>query len=753
MQTELLAPAGDKEAAYSAFYFGADAIYLGLKHFSARAEAVNFSKDDLDEVTAYAHTLNKKVYVALNTLMQESELSLLMDTLQTCADCHVDAIIVQDLGVARLVKKCFPQLALHGSTQMAIHNLAGALALKKMGFERVVLARELTLNEIKHIQEGADIEIEVFVHGALCYSYSGLCSFSSLTTSRSANRGKCVYSCRDTFQLNERQYHPFSMKDLALEKDVLKLKGISLKIEGRKKNALYVGAVTDYYRRILDTGKTDISLSDNLKQIFARPWTKLHFNSKSKDVIEPDYVGHRGLLLGQVEKVFNQQITFKPSQAVARYDGLQIDLQGVEKPFGFSVENLLVGGKRVFEAAAHQTITVTLPPNSPFIKKGCPVYLSSSTRVKGSYAYTKPKPGAYKNKTPISVSLFITPTEIIACCGEKTASISGSFTSANQPEKVTAAVQSCFEKTGETPVFLDELIVHNKDNLFAPVSVLNEVRRALYEQMEFKKTTPDLPVANLTKQTSKAPKWCIKTDQPTALVGVDLTRIDSLIIEITPQTTLDDLLALPADKITLALPTIIRNPLTYQKIIDMCYQAGFTSWQIGNLGGLMLLPKKANISFDNTIGMLNSQAIAYAFELGAQGITFSVEDTSENITRLSHLTNKTSLVIYQDIPLFLSANCVRENECHDCNHQKMTLPLSNGKDKFELVSKDCLTTVVKETPFYIAPLVQDIPVDTLRLDFCVRTYTTETISRILSAAQNGTPLKNAFSGNFKKKFA
>ena len=271
MKTELLAPAGDIEAAYSAFYYGADAVYLGLRQFSARAEAVNFAPEELDEITAYAHANGKKVYVTVNTVIQENELPNLIEVLKVCDKYRVDAVIVQDLGVARLVRQSFPNLELHASTQMAVHNLSGALALKKIGFRRVVLARELSLNEIQYIKNESGLEIEVFVHGALCYSYSGLCLFSSLTTGRSANRGKCVYSCRDIFRLNGRQYHPFSMKDMALEKDVLKLEGISLKIEGRKKNALYVGAVTDYYRRILDTGKINIGLTDNLKQIFARP--------------------------------------------------------------------------------------------------------------------------------------------------------------------------------------------------------------------------------------------------------------------------------------------------------------------------------------------------------------------------------------------------------------------------------------------------------------------------------------------------
>lgn len=753
MQTELLAPAGDKEAAYSAFYFGADAVYLGLRQFSARAQAINFSKEDLDEITAYAHFNGKKVYVALNTLMQENELPALMESLQVCSDCQVDALIVQDLGTARLVKKCFPHLPLHGSTQMAVHNLAGVKALKKMGFERVVLARELTLNEIKHIQEECDIELEVFIHGALCYSYSGLCSFSSLMTSRSANRGKCVYSCRDTFQLNNRTYHPFSMKDLALEKEVLKLKGLSLKIEGRKKNALYVGAVTDYYRRILDTGKADISLSDNLKQIFARPWTKLHFFGKNKDVIEPDYVGHRGLFIGTIEKVFNQQITFRPNQPIARYDGLQIDLPGIEKPFGFSAENLFVGGKRVYEVNAHQSVTISLPTHSPFIKKGSSIYLSSSTRVKGAYPYTKPKSGMFKNKKGIQVSLFVSTEEIIACCEEYSAKKTGPFSSAQNKDKLKKTFQTCFDKTGENPFELKELIIHNPQNLFIPVSLLNDLRRDLYKQLNFSNRIPALAPTTLNYSSAQIPQWQIKTDQPHLLKEVDLTKIDSFIIEISPQITLEDIAHLPAEKVIFSLPTIIRNPSVFQKIIDSFYQRGFSRWQISNIGGLSLLPKKADIFFDNQISIMNSQAIAYAFELGAKGITFSVEDTAENIEKIARMTNKTTLVIYQDIPLFLSTNCVRPCTCSECTHQPLNLPLSNGKERFVLLSKNCLTAVVKETPFYIGPEAKEIPVDIFRLDFCLKTYTSAEINKIISAAQKGLSLPHTFTGNFKKKFA
>ncbi len=197
---ELLSPAGDIESGYGAFAYGADAVYLGLKKFSARATALNFTKEQLIDFTGYAHSLGKKVYVTLNTLLQSKELEEVYESLNACLEAKVDALIIQDLGLAVLVKRDFPELALHASTQMAVHNLAGAVSLKKAGFSRVVLARELSLSEIREISENAGVETEVFIHGALCYSYSGLCLFSSMMTGKSANRGKCTYPCRLFFE-------------------------------------------------------------------------------------------------------------------------------------------------------------------------------------------------------------------------------------------------------------------------------------------------------------------------------------------------------------------------------------------------------------------------------------------------------------------------------------------------------------------------------------------------------------------------
>ena len=257
---ELLSPAGNFAIARAAFAAGADAVYCGLKDFSARAFADNFSFDELRDLLRVAHAQGKKVYVTFNTVLDEADVERAVRTLARLDDLRPDALIVQDLGVARLCQRHFPELALHASTQLVAHNLEGVLAMRELGFSRVVLARELSLAEIESIVHRCGVEIEVFIHGALCYSVSGLCLFSAMENGRSGNRGQCAYCCRQDFSCEplstsrESRIHPFSMKDLRLGGDVAKLAAVgvaSLKIEGRMKSETYVASVTRYYRQLL----------------------------------------------------------------------------------------------------------------------------------------------------------------------------------------------------------------------------------------------------------------------------------------------------------------------------------------------------------------------------------------------------------------------------------------------------------------------------------------------------------------------
>lgn len=257
MSVELLAPAGNMECLKSAVINGADAVYLAGRNFGARSYADNFNIEEIEEAVNFCHLRGKAVYVTVNTLVLDREIEELLGYLGFLYEIGVDGVIVQDLGVADIVLKHFPKMSVHGSTQMTVHNLEGVLYLEKIGFKRVVLSRELSFEEIKYIKENSEIEIEIFIHGALCMSYSGQCLMSSFFGGRSGNRGKCAQPCRLLYsgEVTGEKKNLLSLKDLCGAEYVQALNDIgvaSLKIEGRMKGTDYVSAVTGVYRRIID---------------------------------------------------------------------------------------------------------------------------------------------------------------------------------------------------------------------------------------------------------------------------------------------------------------------------------------------------------------------------------------------------------------------------------------------------------------------------------------------------------------------
>ena len=270
---EILAPAGSMESVIAATRSGADAVYIGAKDFSARASAENFSIDEIRSVCSYCRERGVKVYLTLNTLIFDDELR---DALALCQDAYkagIDAVIVQDLGLAALIKKSMPSLPLHASTQLSVHTPEGAKALEDLGFKRVVLSRELSKAEIKEIADATDIELEVFVHGALCMSVSGQCYFSAMLGSRSGNRGRCAQPCRLPFKLKGGNGYALSLKDSSLCNYLKELEAMgvkSAKIEGRMKRPEYVSAAVRACREGLDNGKVSEKTAETLKSVFSR---------------------------------------------------------------------------------------------------------------------------------------------------------------------------------------------------------------------------------------------------------------------------------------------------------------------------------------------------------------------------------------------------------------------------------------------------------------------------------------------------
>lgn len=659
-QVELLSPAGGPDAGYAAFHFGADAIYLGLKKFSARAEAENFTLEEVDAVTAYAHSLTppRRVFVTINTVIRQDELKELVEVLVHLEDIGVDAVILQDFGVFHAIKEHFPRIQCHGSTQMAVHNRAGAEALKRLGFHRVVLARELTFEEVRDITKTSGIETEVFIHGALCYSYSGLCLFSSQTLGRSGNRGKCAYSCRDSYEVEGAPLtlrdgsavkrdpttgFPFSMKDLALPDHLpaLRAAGVScFKIEGRKKSPLYVATTTDYYRRLLNGTLADEDRPDieaDLQTVFSRPWTRLFVQShKDKEVADRDTVGHRGTLIGNIESVRRQpgqpaRLRFHTDRALQKHDGLQVDLPNLGKPFGFAIDRLyLVEGKKareVFDAPADSTVEVELPRDYPHLPENAPVYCSSSQDVKQRYHFDKPKDGKFHRLVPLHVEGQLAQdglTLLAWIAGprgehiEATRQLDGPFSAAQDVGAMDQAVRGAFQRLGQSIFHLGSLTWQNPANGFIPVSRLNGLRRELVEELQTKRERAlhqrieqmeqvlVTPKETQEKATSASFLWSLKVDRIdflNALEDADWNGLDEVTIDVTrdhPHLLEEKLAALEArigrDRIRLALPPLTRawEEKGLVRKIEQLREAGWNRWEAANVSAWTYLHLNPN---------------------------------------------------------------------------------------------------------------------------------------------------------------
>ncbi len=325
---ELAIPAGSLENALVAFRNGADAVYFGMKDFSARKAAVNFSLEDLAKIKRFSFDNGKKIYVTVNTLVDDSNLQNAFQLLKQIEYYRPDGIIIQDLGLVEMIRENFPHLPLHGSTQLAIHNISGVKALRDLGFKRVVLSRELSLKEISAIRKAVpDMELKVFIHGAMCYGFSGLCMASFIKTGRSANEGSCAQVCRTWFTDKEsgKKFHPFSMKDLEAGESMLELDELAIesaKVEGRLKGNEYVASVTRFYRSLLD-GHRDSKMIH--RTTFSRQRGDGYFQycgPEHKRLTTDSYAGHMGILAGYLEKQSGRKIYIDRECRINDHDGL-----------------------------------------------------------------------------------------------------------------------------------------------------------------------------------------------------------------------------------------------------------------------------------------------------------------------------------------------------------------------------------------------------------------------------------------------
>ena len=417
---ELLAPAGTLEAFEAAVESGADAIYLGAPAFNARALARHFSLAEVAAMIDHAHKNRVKVYLAMNSLMKEEEIGKAVEELAALEALKADALIIQDLGISYLARKFFPGLRLHASTLMGAHNSLNVRQFSELGFKRVVLAREMTLNEIGQIHRQCPVELEVFVHGALCFAYSGLCLFSSYLGGKSGLRGRCVQPCRRRYtwggkgrSLGSPAGYLFSLNDLAGLELIPQLRqaGVSsLKIEGRMRSAQYVASVVKAYRLALDNPATPAVLAEAkelLEQAMGRKASLGYFKkAQPTDIIAPQHSGNIGLFLGKIEKVSSNRAQMSLKEPLMVGDRLRIHQEGSGERQGFTLKGLWQGKVALAKAGAGSKVQLDLPPGAQW---GDSLYKVDSGERRQQAARKAIQPGLFSKK----VANLVDPRKLV----------------------------------------------------------------------------------------------------------------------------------------------------------------------------------------------------------------------------------------------------------------------------------------------------------------------------------------------------
>ena len=521
---ELLAPAGNMNGLKSAISAGADAVYIGGYAYSARGYAENFSNEEIIEAINYAHLYGVKIYVTVNTLVYDDEVETFINYIDFLHSHNVDAIIIQDLGMFDLIRKMYPNLEIHASTQMHIHNVEGAKFAKKYGMKRVVLARETSIEMIREIKKNVDIDLEVFCHGALCVSYSGQCLMSSLIGGRSGNRGVCAGTCRLPYDLVDnhlnkinRDKYLLSMKDLNTVKyigELIKSGVTSLKIEGRMKREEYIYLVVSIYRKAIDSfySKGRVLLDDNdllnLKKIYNRMFTKgFLFNEENKNVINQFRPNHQGIKIGEVIKIKENFVFIKLSENIKKGDGIRFINK--REDVGLQLNYIYKNNKLVNDAQKGEIVSIKiknkLSIGDTVLKTTDIVQLNNikeslklnlrKVKINCSFIAKKNKPmviilSDLKNKVELKSDSIVT----IA----KTSPISY--------EQVYRQIN----KLGNTIYEIEKLEIDIDNNVFISIKDLNELRRKAIKELDelrkykipYKKSNYNIELSNFEKENN-----------------------------------------------------------------------------------------------------------------------------------------------------------------------------------------------------------------------------------------------------------
>ena len=693
-QLELLAPAGSLESFFAALESGADAVYCGLNTFSARAKARNFSLEELERLSGYCHSRGKKIYVALNTLIKEVELPALVDVLSALSSCRVDGLIIQDLGLYHLAHVHFSEIPLHASTQMTIHNIAGVKMLERMGFTRAVLARELSIWEIARIKSNTTLELENFIHGALCYSISGHCLFSSYLDGRSGNRGRCIQPCRRRYYHQKTPGFYFSTSDFSaidLIPQLIDAGVVSFKIEGRMKSAEYVANVVAAYRMVIDAPQgrareTLIEAKLVLENAMGRKSTQGFLTGKGgADIVLAERKGGIGRILGKVERLQGKSVLFRTDDVVHVGDRLRIQPGNDRAGQGFTVRKLYLGKKPVKRAAKGSVVTISLP----FCGKVRPGDLVFKLAMGKMFTMSEE---ACRKRLAVAPPSVETVVELTIECRTDAlliiASAEGLTVSRDYPVEMLLADRSpltaatlagVFRRTGHRGLFLKKLVAADLPPVVIKPSRLKEIRRDFYNHL--KKIVDKELRGRATERVQLVKKRLLtevggRKDSCSERLYLVTDRIEDL-MPLSEKKDLQFIVPLNRQLLTEStkrrqwsieelqrliwdLPSIVFDE-EWDSLEEMVKEAlgfGFCRFRLNNLGHRALFSQMERISMmaGPWLYTLNSQAMKTLQSLGIQECCLSLEDDRENMADLLAKENlpHPTITVYSSIDLFTS---------------------------------------------------------------------------------------------------
>lgn len=778
-KVELLAPVGDWNCLKAAVQNGADAVYFGVEQFNARMYAANFNVEDMKQVIDYCKLRNVKTNLTLNTLLENCEFDNAVDLAKEAYKAGVDAIIVQDLGLAKYLIDNIPGLPIHASTQMTVHNLQGVLKLEKLGFDRVVLSRELSCEEIEYICKNCKVEIETFIHGALCICYSGQCLFSSVVGGRSGNRGKCAGPCRLPYELisenaetHERKSidkgYLLSTKDLcgiAYLPRLIQAGVKCFKIEGRMKSPEYVATVTRIYRKYIDMvlNNDDFIIDEkdinDLMQVFNRGgFSDGHLDSKhNRNLIFPEKPSNMGIYLGTIKKYNSNKghITLQLEEDLELGDSISVSNEASK----YLVSELMI--KNVNQKKVSANTEVTIGRMKGNIKVGDKVYRISSKALsdfaKASYDNCENKKiplnctVTIKKNTPISMEISTNKNtcynELYSSIYVKEISNMIPIDALKTPISVERVVKQ-ISKTTNTPFSFENITVLLDDGLYVPsISTLNELRRTALEKVEQEiLSRAKRTLLDLSRKSKESITYTPNVKNPEISVlfrqldlDFDYTKLNKekitniyVSLELFISKKYSKVISYFSDNYNLYIyvPSIIKTNYknialsTIEQAVMIYNIKGFIVSNIGDFELFKKYSKDYEFIGNYTLNVFNNNTMEEYRKLGLSRITLSRELNQELIKEmLANANINTEMIVYGNLPLMASSYCFlgETNKCYpDCGTNCKKNNKYYLKDRlgfnFRVVPNSIETVTLICNSKTLSVSTKDLPVNFVRLD-------------------------------------